>query len=52
MRHSSQRPEQKQKSSSLGSHSLGQAKEAHIGTERGHDIYSRIKRALERPIGG
>ena len=38
--------EQKRKSGSQGSHSLGQAKEAHIGTERGHDIYSRIKRAL------
>jgi hypothetical protein len=38
--------EQKQKSSCQGSHSLGQAKEAHVGTERGHDIYSRTKRAL------
>jgi hypothetical protein len=59
MHHSSQKgAEQKQKSSSSvsssqGSHSQGRAKEAHIGTERGHDIYSRTKRALPphtRPI--
>jgi hypothetical protein len=31
-----------------GSHSQGQAKEAHVGTERDHDIYNimRFKRAL------
>jgi hypothetical protein len=41
--------EQKQKSSSQGSHSQGQAKEAHASTERGRDIYNRVKRALPPP---
>jgi hypothetical protein len=38
--------EQKHKSSNQGFHSLGRAKEARVGTERDHDIYSRSKRAL------